>query len=177
MTNFMTRIVLGAGLLSLGALGATSLSAVAEDVSSNAPTAESCEDDRARPDGRRGHRGKGHRMMKAVESLDLSADQQAEIDAIKDDIRAERQAARDARPEGARGNRGMHNELFSADPIDADALHAQLDERMARQNARAHKQLDWTIDILDVLTPEQRAELGEMADANRSERANRAHRR
>ena len=181
MANKMTTVVLSVGMLALGAMGATTLSASAapDDLSGDGVSqVDDCEQGRDghRKRGKRGKRGgpgDGARIIRAVESLDLTADQQAAIDAIKADVEADR-AERRAEMEGRRGERGQGWEaMLEAEQIDRAALHAELDERSAARNARAHDQLDTLLDVMEVLTVEQRAELADMAREKRAERGER----
>ena len=113
----------------------------------------------ARP-GKRGKRGKhahpGARMMKAVEQLDLTDDQRSQLEALKAEHRPEGKRGKQGR-KGKRGG-GERVDLFS-DTVDREAAHAQLDARYAERLERAHTQLDRALDVLSILTPEQRAEL------------------
>jgi len=150
----LKRPLLAAGFAALGALSMVTFSAVAspDDPAGSSIAAEQ----QARPEARPGARGKqrspGARMMKAVEQLDLSADQRSRLEALKAKHRPARRSAERGGPGSGSGD------LFSGE-VDRAAAHAQLDTRYQERLTRAHTQLDRTLDVLEILTPEQRAEL------------------
>lgn len=165
MGNTLKAAMMGIGFMVMGAVGATTLSATAApdaDADASAETVQVDGERDGRKEGRRGHgrhRG-GKGMMQAIESLELTADQQAEIEAIQEGLREARGEPRE------RGERGGPMALLTAETIDRDAAHAALSERQVRE----HDKLDGMLDMLEVLTPEQRAELAEKAEEHRGHR-------
>ncbi|MFT5681896.1 MAG: Spy/CpxP family protein refolding chaperone [Myxococcota bacterium] len=155
----MSRTLFAAGFAVLGALSMVTFSAVAAP---DEPTAqvESAESDtcskthegrsgKSSRSGKRDRRG-GGKMMAAIESLDLTDDQRSQLDALK--------AERPERSGNGRQGRGEKVDLFSSE-IDRDAAHASLEARYQERLGRAHTELDQTLDVLDILTPEQRLAL------------------
>lgn len=145
MAGKMKSALLGLGFMALGAMGGTAASVYAAP--SGPELAESAsEREEARPDSRR---GKGRAMKHAILQLDLTETQRVSIDSIL---------------EQARSNRGERPERSSSMPfstafVDRAAAHAALEERQER----ARQRLDVRLDILEVLTPEQREELARRA--------------
>ena len=146
--------LMGIVFMVLGAVGGTSVSvsaapggpAVAEEARDRGASGS---EDR----GRRGRRGKGRAMKRGLSQMDLTETQQASIDTILEQALADRAE----RPEP--GNR----DRFATETVDRAAAHAALSERQDR----ARQRLDVRLDILEVLTMEQRAELAQRAEHSR----------
>ena len=152
MAGKMKSVLLGLGFMTLGAMGGTAASVyAAPGAPEQVETASELED--ARSDRHDGRRGKRRTMKRAVSQLDLTETQRASIDSILEQARAER---------GARPERSS-SEPFSTEVVDRAAAHAALKERQER----ATKRLDVRLDILEVLTPEQREELARRAAHSR----------
>ena len=151
----LKRPLLAAGFAALGALSMVTFSAVAspDDPAGSSIVAEQQARPEARPGARGKKRGPGARMMMAVEQLELSPEQRSQLEALKAKHRPQRSSAKRGAPSGAPGG-----DIFSGE-IDRTAAHAKLDARYQDRLTRAHTQLDRTLDVLEILTPEQRAEL------------------
>jgi Spy/CpxP family protein refolding chaperone len=161
MAKSLSQTLLIASVLSLGALGFTSLDAEAAPRGPNA-----AQHDR----GGKGHKGAGKARMvvKAASQLDLNADQQATVDKVK----AEMQAAREAR-KGARGERGERGERLEGildGSVSEAQVHAMIDERAAQKTAKAHQDAEWVFEVLDVLSAEQKQELKGIIQERRAQR-------
>ena len=113
----------------------------------------------------------GAHLLRAVESLDLTADQQAAIDAIKAEVRDEREARRAEFQAGRPERQDALQGLLTEASLDRDAAHAALDEAAALRQERAHAELDSMLDVLEILTPEQRTALAAQLEARRQEHA------
>ncbi len=163
MNRNLRTLVFGLGMATLGAVGATTVSALAEPGFERPPHGE-------HGPHMRGPRMPGQRFAMAVARLDLTEDQQALLDELKDDTRAEMEALRESH-EGEMD--GLKEQLLGDGAVDRAALHAMLDQHAADRLAAAHGFLDKVLDIQATLTPEQKAELKAMSDkmeARREER-------
>lgn len=164
-TNLRT-LVFGLGMATLGAVGATAATAVAQ------PGAE-------RPGmherGPHAHGPKlpGARFAHAVARLDLTADQEALNDDLKESTRDDMKALHEAHKADMEG---LKDQFLGEGEVDRAGLHAMLDEHAADRLALAHGFLDRVIDLRDTLTPEQKAEIGEMAEEMEARRAERMER-
>ena len=151
----LKRPLIAAGFAALGAFSMVTFSAVAspDDLAGSSLAAEQ----QARPEARAGKRGKmrspGAKMMMAVEQLDLSPEQRSQLEALKSQHRPERKSA------GRSGTKSRAGGDLLSGEVDRDTAHAKLDARYQDRLARAHIQLDRTLDVIEILTPEQRAEL------------------
>lgn len=146
----LKRTLIAASFAALGALSTVTLSAVASPDDLAGSTAA---EQQARPESRAKARSKtrspGARMMAAVGQLDLSAEQRRQLEVLKAEHRPPRRSAEREK---------ISSDLFSGE-LDRPAAHASLDARYQDRLARAHAQLDRALDVMDILTPEQRAEL------------------
>ena len=153
MAGKIKGALMALGLMALGALGGTAASVHAAPggpevvAASDALGAESAED------RRRGRGGKGRAMKRALSKMDLTEEQQTAINGILEQARAER--GERSQPESLKRN--------AMETVDRAAAHAALAER----HLRAQKRLDVRLDILEVLTPAQRAELARRVDRSR----------
>ena len=174
MSSSLTRSLLAAAVALTGAISVVTFSAEAAPTDPDQTTLSA--EAETSPEGKRGKRGKkGARrggggganptflMMRAVGELDLSESQRGQIDGLKAERKSNMQQARSARSasDGA--------DMFSGE-IDRQDMHAQLDTRYSTRLAAAHGQLDHTIDVLEILTPQQRMELQEQMKTMRADR-------
>jgi Spy/CpxP family protein refolding chaperone len=143
--------LMGIGFMALGAVGGTALSVSAAP--GGPEMAEEARDLGASCSEDRGRRGKGRAMKRALSRMDLTETQKASIDTILEQARADR----GERPEPGSRDR------FATETVDRAAAHAALSERQDR----ARQRLDVRLDILEVLTMEQRAELTQRAEHSR----------
>ena len=125
-------------------------------------------------DGKRGKRG--HRGMRGVgigprmaEELELSDEQNAAIQAIRDDFREEMGPAR----ETVRELRGELRELWSADEPDSMAIIRKMDELQAEKHAIDIARVEARLAVLDVLTADQKAEMQAIKSERREARSER----
>jgi len=115
---------------------------------------------------RRG-RGPGMRgVARITEQLELDEEQKGYLAQLKELRRSERA--------GRRGKQGscMKDILATADggSVDADAVHAAIDERFARSQVAAHARADLMIAFVSSLDEGQRATLQEEIENGRSRR-------
>lgn len=101
---------------------------------------------------------------KVFDQLDLSDDQKAEIQNI-------RQQARESGPnrEEARAAREKMRELFASD-ASADELRSQHQANQSLRQALRDQRFETKLKIREVLTPEQRAKLAELKPERRGRR-------
>jgi Spy/CpxP family protein refolding chaperone len=88
-----------------------------------------------------------------VESLDLTAEQQAMVDAWREEARAERE---EFQADRADVRETMKAELTSGNP-NPRTFHKLIDERFAAQQARMHEQVDNFFELYATFTPDQKA--------------------
>lgn len=117
----------------------------------------------------RGHSGdgrhRGMRLGRALSALDLTDEQAQMVEDLKEDARADRKAQR-----GGRGRLTIEA-IMSGEPVDREALHAQLDDAAASRVAMAHTHLDRVLDIYDTLDEFQKAELAEVMEEQQQRRS------
>ncbi len=129
-------------------------------------------------DGRRGKRGmRGMRGIgigpRMAEELGLTDEQTEAIQAIRDDFREQMGPTRETVSE----IRAELRELWSADEPDKKAILAKMDEMQAEKHAMAIARVDARLQVLDVLTPEQKAEMQAIRTERREQRAERRSQR
>lgn len=118
--------------------------------------------------------GPGRAIVRAVMELDLTDTQRTQIRSILDEARNERKAEHEERREVMKT---FEDELLSKKP-DAAKLHALVDAKAAERQQRLHERIDDMVAISELLTMEQKAELGERLETMREEhRGHREHRR
>jgi Spy/CpxP family protein refolding chaperone len=153
--NSTLRIALfGLGMATLGAVSTTTLTAHAVPGSHE-----------GRSGAERGHRGAGMlpgmRFARAIAQLDLTDDQEAMVEDIKEDMHAEMKAMHEGNREDMKG---MAELLLSEGDVDSKAVHAMLDDHAAEKLALAHTFVDRVLELRATLTPDQLAELRELRD-------------
>lgn len=105
--------------------------------------------------GHGGHMGRGlDRMLDSVKATDA---QRAQIKQIAQTAAADLKAQRDA----SRGQREQGLALFTAPVVDARAVEALRQQRLAQHDQASKRMTQAMLDISAVLTPEQRVKLGE----------------
>jgi Spy/CpxP family protein refolding chaperone len=115
--------------------------------------------------GHHGARHGGDMMMhgRLLQTVGASADQQARIhdimNAARDDVGKLRDGAGDLRAQGA--------QLLGAPTIDARAVEALRQKRLALHDAVSKRMTQAMLDAAAVLTPEQRAKLAEQMSKRR----------
>ncbi len=131
----------------------------------------------ARAEGHQGHGGGGHeaagmtmfgglprQLDRLLGGLDATDAQRARIKQIVAAAALDLKAGRDA-GRGLREN-GMH--LFTAPTVDAAAAESLRQQMNAQHDQTSKRTLQAMLDVADVLTPEQRAKLGERMKAQRA---------
>lgn len=120
-------------------------------------------------------RGRGHHrggpllkapIEKLVEKLGLSEEQATRLEAIRAEAKAERKAAR----EEMKAAHKKMKALWEAEEIDAEAIRAQFERLHALKGDRGRVMLEVKLQIANLLTPEQRAEMQTMREARRGHR-------
>jgi len=105
-------------------------------------------------------RGAMERIEALMQELDLTEAQQAEAAALRDELRETFQAHRADRDEDA----AVLKQALLAEPTDARAIHALIDERHARMTETAHGVADAMLEFWAVLEPDQQAVLVDRLD-------------
>jgi Spy/CpxP family protein refolding chaperone len=156
-------------VLALGLLG-TSIAVAQEDAE---PAFAAGDEDGAKK-ARRGQRsqrqgrGKGLRQLsKAASQLDLSAEQQSLLDAVVAGEKERREARRASRGEGMKSEMGS----FEDGAIDANAVHARIDDRFDAGRFAAHQKADSLIAFFNSLDADQRAEFEALMEKARERRS------
>jgi len=155
--------------LAFTTLGAISIPSQTADAAPSQDRAERSQDrgDRGQAAQRQGKGGNGRGLLKAVSKLDLSAEQQASLDQIVAEAKAERQARR-----GDREERGAKMVGLLDGSVDVDDLHRAIDQRGQERTTQDHADLNRSVRIIAILTPAQKTQLQEMVaarDARREE--------
>jgi len=112
-----------------------------------------------------GHRGDGKGCL--YSQLELTDEQKAEIDALKEAKHADKEALHDQ----AKSLAGEMEALWAAESLDREAVLAKAEE-IQEIKAQMHlRKLEYKLDFLDVLTDEQRA----IAQAHYAEKMGKEH--
>jgi len=112
--------------------------------------------------GRGGH-GMGH-GPRVMQQLDLSEDQQAQIQQLRREAREESSAAR----EDLQQLRGELQQLWQADQPDASAILAKQGQMDALRSVVRARRTELRMDIQGILTAEQRARMAEVRAERRA---------
>ena len=122
-------------------------------------------------DGRRG--GRGSRGVgispRMAEELELSEEQNAAIQTIRDSFREQDSGAREA----TRELRDELRDLWSADEPDKAAILDLMDQMQAEKHSMAVARVEAKLQVLNVLTPDQRAEMTAIRAERREQRSER----
>ncbi|MEL6343224.1 MAG: periplasmic heavy metal sensor [Myxococcota bacterium] len=139
--SFFKNALIAAGFMTLGAVSTVGLQAAA-----------------------RGPHGFGHpgraQLQRLIADLDLSEDQQAQVDELKQMMRDHHLSKHDDRM-------ARHDDMVSMlqqENLDRDAVHAEIDARAADKLDFAHMMADEMMDLHSTMTPAQKATLAEKAD-------------
>jgi Spy/CpxP family protein refolding chaperone len=106
----------------------------------------------------------GHRMERALDSVGATAEQKAQLRQIMDAARSDLKGMRE-------GNRKLHEQmraLFTQPTVDARAVEALRQQVMAAHDQASKRMSQAMIDASRVLTPEQRKQLADRMDQQRS---------
>ena len=118
-----------------------------------------------------GHMGRGlDRMLDSVNATDA---QRAQIKQIAQAAATDLKAQRDA----SRGQREQGLALFTAPVVDARAVEALRQQRLAQHDQSSKRMTQAMLDISAVLTPEQRVKLGEQMKQRAQKRQEHMQRR
>ena len=113
-------------------------------------------------DGHPPHRGgamMGLHSERALDAVNATADQRAQIKTILDSAQADLKAQREA-------SRSVHDQLrqaFTQPTVDARAVEALRQQQLAQHDQVSKRVMQAMLDASRVLSPEQRAKLAEMA--------------
>ena len=118
--------------------------------------------------GPMGH-GPGHMLHELVEALDLNEEQQVIASALKDEVKADREAQRETRE--AAFDTAME-ELAKPQP-NVKALHGLIDDGVAALGESLHQRLDGFLELHATFDETQRATLVEELEAGRAKRQER----
>lgn len=113
--------------------------------------------------GHHGPPGPEGAILQAIKQLDLTDEQVQMLKEIRETNRAEHEKARADRE---RTMQVFKRELLSDNP-NAERLHKLIDDREAEMVQRAHDRLDTMLEVHAVLTPDQRAQIGEKLEEMR----------
>lgn len=107
------------------------------------------------------HGGKGGPMKfaHAMAGLDLNAEQQQMLTDLRDELKADRAAARDGKGDEMKV---FADAVMAGEDIDRTVLHQRIDEAAAAKTAMAHKMVDGLVDVYESLDADQKAELSDM---------------
>ena len=164
MTPSLRTAVLALGLLSVGATATVVLDAAASQPGVGL---------HQRGPGNHGPKMPGAGLAKLLAQLDLTEDQQAALEALRDDVIAEMKALDAERKES---RRDLVEQLVSGE-LSRKQVHAILDERVAAKAAMTHDILDRILDIHASLSPDQLADLQQLLEEREARRAERMERR
>ena len=120
------------------------------------------------PGGRGGHGHRGGPGMhgKMMEELNLTAEQKKEIDQLHEEMRAEAEPLK----EKMRALRDKMHDLWSQDSPDEDAIMALQREKSAIHLQLSELRTEMKLDMMEILTPEQRAKFKEMKGKHKGKR-------
>lgn len=137
----LRQSLFAAAFMGVGALGTLSMHAVAG---------------RGAPHGEHGERGgRGEAVRELVDAMNLSAEQQTQLTAIKDAARAQRKASREDR----QADLESLTALMAEEKLDRKAVHKELDARVKERAEGMHALIDQIADFHATLNAEQRATL------------------
>jgi Spy/CpxP family protein refolding chaperone len=143
---------------------ALALGSVAMQVAQAAPGGPGMHGEHAGGPGGFGMMGGGRHMDRLLDSVNATADQRTQIQAIVKAAQADMKAQRDA-------GRSLHQQsqaLFSQTTVDARAAEALRQQMLAQHDQASKRQLQMMLDISRVLTPEQRAKVAERMNQRRA---------
>lgn len=101
--------------------------------------------------------GQGRQMAHALDAVQATPEQRAQIDQLMQTARTERQAHREA----GRALREQSQALFAAPTVDARALDALRQQQLALHAQASERAMQLKLGISRVLTPEQRKQMVE----------------
>jgi len=106
-----------------------------------------------------------------MQQIDATPDQQEALKALRKDVREARQELRETRAR----LREQAGEATSGEDLDAERLHALVDEGAAAMAATLHASVDALEEAWGVLEPDQRSAARELIQERKAERKARRH--
>lgn len=156
-------VLMAAGFMALGATTTLALDASARGGGQGM---------HQRGPGHHGPRVPGAGLARAMGQLDLTADQQAALESIRDDVMADMKAMHAER----KAEKGDIVEQLATGELSRDQVHSQIDAHAAERTEMAHEVVDRIMDVYETLSPEQRAELVTVIEEHQARRADRMER-
>ena len=120
------------------------------------------------PGGKGGHGHRGGHMMhgKMLDELNLTSEQQKEIDQLHEEMRADAEPLR----EKMRDLKEKMHDLWSQDNPNEDAILSLQRQMSAVRLQLSELRTQMKLDMMEILTPEQRAKFKEMRAEHKGKR-------
>jgi Spy/CpxP family protein refolding chaperone len=148
MRNFLNKTILAVGFMSMGAVGALGLQAMAEP-----PSGVSADERRGS-----GAKGKSAPFMRLMDKIDLTEAQKTELQAMRDSHQDEMRAA-------FRGEKmSSMLQMLADEDVDREAVHAGIDAQLDAKGELMHAHTDDYLDFIEALDPEQKSEMAQIAE-------------
>jgi Spy/CpxP family protein refolding chaperone len=112
--------------------------------------------------------GRGNRMEKLLQQLDLTSEQSQQIETIQEQFRSENEALW----QEMQANKQQMRSLLSSD-TSAEELRQQHQQAQSLHQQLSDNRFETMLQIRDVLTPEQRSELAQIMEQNQGRRGER----
>jgi len=158
MSTNLRTIVFGLGFATLGAVTVIGTQAFAQQGRGPGSGAAHAQRTRGGPGGGMGQ------IAVIIADLDLSEDQQV----LAQELRAELRDQAEGHREDRDADRDSIMEALESDPVDAETIHALIDQRQARKLEVSHAFADAAITFFDSLDGEQQAVVLDRADRSMS---------
>ena len=94
--------------------------------------------------------------VRMLEGLELTETQQQQVQSLREEHRSEMESLREQRQAERQAHRDQMKALMTAEPIDIEAIKALRTEGAEHRKAMEEKRLDHKLEVLQLLTPEQR---------------------
>lgn len=120
--------------------------------------------------GKRG--GKGHRFKKLLNKLNLSSEQSTQIEAIHDRLRQENETLY----EQVKIQKEAMQQLFASNASDSELLQQRQEIQNLKQELKDNR-FEGMLEIREILTLEQRAQMSELMQERHNQRKERRGRR
>lgn len=112
--------------------------------------------------------GRGDRMEKLLQQLDLTSEQSQQIETIQEQFRSENEALL----QEMQSNRQQMHSLLTSD-TSAEELRQQHQQAQSLHQQLSDNRFETMLQIRDVLTPEQRAQVAQIMEQNQGRRGER----
>ena len=153
------KITMAAGFASIGAFSAIGLQAIADPEAESQTMGQEQREHRGQGQGAQQRQGqKGAPFMRLMDKLELTEAQEAELEALRDAHKDERQASREDV-----SMRGVL-EMLADQSLDRSEIHRVIDDRAASQTELMHDHVDDYIDFIESLDSAQQQDLAQMAE-------------